>query len=129
MPDINTPVIELYVGQRVKYNTSRHPYARHYYASITQNMVMRLTRDDSDFITCTITRITEFSGVCLRPDGWPLPETLSPAGFCSAVGKWIEPLENTSIEQPGILCTHSGIELTAEQIRDEVQRYLAAHGY
>lgn len=87
---------------------------------------MRLSRPDSEFITGTVTKINDLSGICIRPDGWPLPEDIPPGGFCSAVEKWIEPLENTSIEQPGILCTRSGMELTAEQIRDEVQRHIAS---
>lgn len=117
----------LYVGQRVKYITSRHPYPRHQYTSVTPNMVMRLFRDDSPFITCAITRIEQFSGICLRPDGWPLPESISPFGFCSAVEKWIEPLENTAVEYHGVLCARNGAELTREQVRDEIQSYLSSH--
>lgn len=115
----------LYVGQRVKYY-SRGSYPRHYYASVTKNMVMRLFMEDSQFITAIITKINELSGVCLRPDGWPLPENISPAGFCSAVEKWIEPLVNTAVEYQGALCARNGVELTQEQVRDEVQSHIAA---
>lgn len=108
----------LYIGQRVKYYGSRSRSA-HFMVHIRGEMYMRLNM--TPYITATIIRLDPLSGICLRPDGWPLPEDEKPGGFCSAVSDWIKPA-NGSDEIPGILCTGNGTPLTYEQIHQAIQQ-------
>lgn len=115
MPDKSK---NLYIGQRVKYYGSRSA-STHLMAHIRGEMYMRL--NITPYITATVTRLDPLSGICLRPDGWPLPEGESPNGFCSAVEGWIKPA-NGSDEVRGILCAGNGTPLTYEQIHNAIHQ-------
>jgi len=111
-------------GTRVRYRTTKHGYA----STSVNGLYVHLGA--TPYLTGTVTHETPLhdQSVAFRPDGWPLPEGVSPIGFMAQIAN----LEPISLEHPRNACVITngvGVPYPPQEIQRLVNEYLSKKGF